>query len=129
MAEQDADMVVILSCEVIEKITQEYFNKTAFKQKVKIVDSKPHGDAGYMFSVAYVVEEKKAAVFDDCGRDIDHKFYLDGQELGNDVMNRMIDENHKRDQMQDVNMQALGKNYPGGSVRAKNGRFVKTFKE
>ncbi len=53
MAERDADTVVILSSELIAKITEEYFNKTMFKQKVEIVDLKPT-DTGYMFSVAFV---------------------------------------------------------------------------
>ena len=53
MADAQADTVVILSSELISKITEEYFNKTMFKQKVSIVDSKPT-EAGYMFSIAFV---------------------------------------------------------------------------
>ena len=58
MAERDADTVVILSSELISKITEEYFNKTMFKQKVEIVDLKPT-DSGYMFSVTFVQAVKK----------------------------------------------------------------------
>lgn len=57
MTEQGADTVVILSSELIAKITEEYFNKTMFKQKVEIVDLKPT-ETGYMFSVAFVVRGK-----------------------------------------------------------------------
>ena len=54
MSEAQADTIVILSSELIARITQEYFNKTMFKQKVEIVDLKPHGESGYAFSVAFV---------------------------------------------------------------------------
>jgi hypothetical protein len=58
MSEREGDTVVILSSELISKITEEYFNKTMFKQKVEIVDLKPT-DSGYMFSVAFVQAVKK----------------------------------------------------------------------
>lgn len=65
MAEREADTVVILSSELISKITEEYFNKTMFKQKVEIVDLKPT-ETGYMFSVAFTSKEvKKEAVLSD----------------------------------------------------------------
>lgn len=54
MSEAQADTIVILSSELIARITQEYFNKTMFKQKVEIVDLKPHGENGYAFSVSFV---------------------------------------------------------------------------
>ena len=60
MAEREADTVVILSSELISKITEEYFNKTMFKQKVEIVDLKPT-ENGYMFSVAFISKEVKQA--------------------------------------------------------------------
>ena len=53
MSEGEGDIAVVLSSELIEKITQEYFNKVMFKQKVEIVDLKPASD-GYMFSVSFV---------------------------------------------------------------------------
>lgn len=53
----EGDIAVVLSSELIAKITQEYFNKVMFKQKVEIVDLKPASD-GYMFSVAFVKEVK-----------------------------------------------------------------------
>jgi hypothetical protein len=56
--EREADTVVILSSELISKITEEYFNKTMFKQKVEIVDLKPT-ETGYMFSVAFVQSVKR----------------------------------------------------------------------
>jgi fibronectin type 3 domain-containing protein len=56
---REGDTVVILSSELISKITEEYFNKTMFKQKVEIVDLKPT-ETGYMFSVAFVQAAKKA---------------------------------------------------------------------
>lgn len=52
MAETDADTVVILSPELIERIVGEYFNKVMFKQKVDVVDSKAT-EGGYMFSVSF----------------------------------------------------------------------------
>jgi hypothetical protein len=61
MVDREADTVVILSSELISKITEEYFNKTMFKQKVEIVDLKPT-DSGYMFSVVFVSVMKKAEV-------------------------------------------------------------------
>lgn len=61
MSEAQADTIVILSSELIAKITQEYFNKTMFKQKVEIVDLKPHGESGYAFSVAFVSTVPKVA--------------------------------------------------------------------
>jgi hypothetical protein len=60
MSEAQADTIVILSSELIAKITQEYFNKTMFKQKVEIVDLKPHGESGYAFSVAFVSQAPSA---------------------------------------------------------------------
>lgn len=56
MSEAQADTIVILSSELIAKITQEYFNKTMFKQKVEIVDLKPHGESGYAFSIAFITK-------------------------------------------------------------------------
>lgn len=67
MAEREADTVVILSSELISKITEEYFNKTMFKQKVEIVDLKPT-ETGYMFSVAFVQSVKKPVVHVDTTR-------------------------------------------------------------
>lgn len=55
----EGDTIIMLSAEVIEKITQEYFNETMFKQKVEIVESKPT-ETGYMFTVAFVEVDKKA---------------------------------------------------------------------
>jgi len=52
----EGDIVVILSSELISKITEEYFNKTMFKQRVTIVDLKPTPD-GYAFNVAFVKKE------------------------------------------------------------------------
>ena len=54
----EGDIAVVLSSELIAKITQEYFNKVMFKQKVEIVDLKPASD-GYMFSVAFAKEKEK----------------------------------------------------------------------
>ena len=56
MSEGEGDIAVVLSSELIAKITQEYFNKVMFKQKVEIVDLKPASD-GYMFSVSFVKEK------------------------------------------------------------------------
>jgi hypothetical protein len=53
MSDEQADTIVILSTELIANIVEEYFNKTMFKQSVSVVDSGPHGSAGYMFSVAF----------------------------------------------------------------------------
>ena len=57
MSEGEGDFAVVLSSALIEEITQEYFSKVMFKQKVKIVDLKPASD-GYMFSLAFVKEVK-----------------------------------------------------------------------
>jgi len=54
----EADTVVILSSELIAKITQEYFNKTMFKQKVEVVDLEARPN-GYAFSIAFVEKESK----------------------------------------------------------------------
>lgn len=51
--DEQADTVVILSSELIEEIIEQYFNRTMFKGKVKVVESKPT-EAGYMFSVQLV---------------------------------------------------------------------------
>jgi hypothetical protein len=67
MADREGDTVVILSSELISKITEEYFNKTMFKQKVEIVDLKPT-ETGYMFSVAFVQSVKKPVVHVDTTR-------------------------------------------------------------
>lgn len=67
MADREADTVVILSSELISKITEEYFNKTMFKQKVEIVDLKPT-ETGYMFSVAFVPSVKKTVLSVDTTR-------------------------------------------------------------
>lgn len=59
MAEGDADTIVILSSELIAKITEQYFNKVMFKQQVSIVDLRPHGESGYAFSVIFKEKEVK----------------------------------------------------------------------
>ena len=51
--EGEGDISVMLSSALISKITQEYFNKVMFKQRVEIVDLRPAND-GYMFVVAFV---------------------------------------------------------------------------
>ena len=58
MAELTADTVVILSSELIARITEQYFNKTMFKQPVEIVDLKPT-ETGYMFSIAFVQQPQR----------------------------------------------------------------------
>lgn len=58
MADATADTVVILSSELIARITEQYFNKTMFKQPVEIVDLKPT-ETGYMFSIAFVATQKQ----------------------------------------------------------------------
>jgi hypothetical protein len=57
MSESEGDISVMLSSALISKITQEYFNKVMFKQKVEIVDLRPASD-GYMFVVAFANEMK-----------------------------------------------------------------------
>jgi hypothetical protein len=54
---KDADTIGILSSELIAKITEQYFNKVMFKQRVSVVDLKPTAN-GYMFSIAFVEEVK-----------------------------------------------------------------------
>jgi hypothetical protein len=56
MSETNADTVIILSSELIAAITEEYFNKTMFKQEVRIVDLKPT-ETGYLFSIIFVTEK------------------------------------------------------------------------
>jgi mannitol-1-phosphate/altronate dehydrogenase len=55
MSETNADTVIILSSELIAAITEEYFNKTMFKQEVRIVDLKPT-ENGYLFSIAFITQ-------------------------------------------------------------------------
>lgn len=55
MAEQEADFVTILSSELIATVMEQYFNKSMYKQRVKVVDLKPT-ETGYMFSLAFVKE-------------------------------------------------------------------------
>jgi hypothetical protein len=57
MSDTNADTVIILSSELIAAITEEYFNKTMFKQEVRIVDLKPT-ENGYLFSIAFVTEKE-----------------------------------------------------------------------
>lgn len=57
MNEGEGDISVMLSSALISKITQEYFNKVMFKQRVEIVDLRPAND-GYMFVVAFAGEVK-----------------------------------------------------------------------
>jgi mannitol-1-phosphate/altronate dehydrogenase len=57
MSDTNADTVIILSSELIAAITEEYFNKTMFKQEVRIVDLKPT-ETGYLFSIAFVSEKE-----------------------------------------------------------------------
>ena len=56
MSETNADTVIILSSELIAAITEEYFNKTMFKQEVRIVDLKPT-ENGYLFSISFVTDK------------------------------------------------------------------------
>lgn len=49
----DADTIVILSSELIAKITEQYFNRVMFKPKVAVVDLQPTA-TGYAFSIAFV---------------------------------------------------------------------------
>lgn len=59
MGETQADTIVILSSDLIARIAQDYFNKIMFKQKVEIVDLKPHGESGYAFSIAFTPPKQK----------------------------------------------------------------------
>ena len=58
MSDQDADTIVILSSELIAEVIEQYFNKSMFRKKVKVVDLKPT-ETGYAFSVAFVVDVAK----------------------------------------------------------------------
>lgn len=56
MAENDADVVIMLSSEKIAEVMEGYFNRVMLKQKVKVVDLQPTA-SGYAFSVAYIPTE------------------------------------------------------------------------
>lgn len=140
MSEIAADTVVILSSELIAKITQEYFNKTMFKQRVEIVDLKPTED-GYMFSVAFVekVEPQKGKEVVGIDRIPTQEEYntalkaLAGNgsnELLNEIadreFNKIVDKAVKKQTQDSIRYAVSTSNVP---VRASNGRFVKVGNE
>mgnify|MGYP001558230970 FL=1 len=54
-----ADIVIICSSELIANVMQEHFNKKMFKKDIEIVDLKPTED-GYAFSLAFMPDFSKA---------------------------------------------------------------------
>lgn len=56
---READMVLVLSSELVCQIAEKYFNQTMLKKKVKVIDLQPTSNGLVQFNVAFVIEEVK----------------------------------------------------------------------
>ena len=56
MREAQADMVLVLSSELVCQIAEKYFNSTMLKKKVKVIDLQATSAGLVQFSVAFVID-------------------------------------------------------------------------